>query len=211
MIYALTFVAVLTLSFAANWVFDSIRELQKENARLRDELQRLRLHDRMNGLSAAFDRLPIPIHLVLGTLEGFELGMPEHEVHERVSRLGGQTLESPSTLTYTLEVGDWRAGERWTAGLVVHGGLLDEVWLHALACPPETRTAVEGALRDTFGEPTPRAEENSLLSTDLREKLLKTERRLKLISWRLSMFGHSVRASVSGEKNVMVRVGLSPN
>ena len=187
-----------------------IRELQKQNATLRKELEDLRLQDRLRGLTSGYERLAIPVDDIIGTLKGFELGMTEHEVFERVSKAGGLTLESASTLTYTLEVRDWRA-EHWGAGLEIHGGRLTGVWLHGLDCPATTWIELEADLRRRLGDPVPQKPPPSLGSGEMQAKLAALA--LAATNWVVPVLGVevSLRAgTLTGAPDVMLAVRLRP-
>ena len=201
----LLIVAVGAACAVCVWTFESIRTLQKQNAKLREDLERLRLPARLKGLTSPFARLAIPVHDVVGALKDFDLGMEEHEVFDRITKAEGRTLEDPSLLAYTVEVAGWRP-EQWSAGLEIHGGRLTRVWLHALSCPHGTRGEVEADLRRRLGDPVPERDLASGVSAELKAKIDAIQQQQQATRWLMPVLG--VEVSLTGASNVMLTVQL---
>ncbi|MBL8913581.1 MAG: hypothetical protein JNM17_22970 [Archangium sp.] len=206
----MNYMLIVLVVAALAWVFETIRELQKQNASLREEFERLRLGDRLKGLSSSFERLPLPVRDIAGTLEEFQLGMTEDEVFERVSKGGGITLESTSTLTYILEIANWRP-ERWSAHLEIHGGRLTRVELHGMHCSPSTRGDLEADLRKRLGAPTPEREPAAWVAEETKTQLAALAAKLQITCWQVPVLGAEVRLSggtLSGGTDVTLAVQL---
>ena len=191
------------LFLRVSWKVSSIRDRVQELREANERLAQSRIAERLDGLASVYDRFEIPLDNLLGTLKGFSLGMSETTVHDLVAAGAftvGRYRGNTRGLCYSLDVVDWQLGD-WTADLVIHGGLLHEVWLTGWSCPPGTRLKIEAALRLRFGDPEPMGvlperfspEERAAFEESNRDSIYWSERSLGL---RARIFGDDTMVSV---------------